>query len=107
MAGGLSNKAPVSPVWWKNTFFLFGFLLLALAVFGLVRGESAIRDPGQKFESGLVVFYFVGGIAMLVNGWITHVQARQVFEEYSGLNGPKDSSKDPEPQSDGGESNDG
>lgn len=78
----MSSKAPVAPVWWKNTFFLFGFVLVLLSLLGLVRGEGVIRDPGQKFETGLVLFYFLGGIAMLVNGWLTHSQSQQMFEEY-------------------------
>lgn len=54
---------------------------MALAVFGLIKGEGVIRDPGQKFETGLVMFYLVGGIIMLANGWMTHQQAMQQFEE--------------------------
>ncbi len=61
---------------------MFGFALLGLAVLGLIRGEAVIRDPGQKFETGLVLFYLVGGIAMLVNGWLTHQQALQTYSEY-------------------------
>ncbi|ARU41748.1 hypothetical protein CCB80_11600 [Armatimonadetes bacterium Uphvl-Ar1] len=78
----MKDKSPSSPVWWKNTFFVFGFALLGLAVLGLIRGEAVIRDPGQKFETGLVLFYLVGGIAMLVNGWLTHQQALQTYSEY-------------------------
>lgn len=98
----MSSKAPVAPVWWKNTFFLFGFVLVLLAVLGLIRGEAVIRDPGQKFETGLVLFYFLGGIAMLVNGWLTHAQGQQVFDEYVELHGlgetksPKAEVKEPE-----------
>jgi hypothetical protein len=83
----VSSKAPIAPVWWKNTFFLFGFVLVLLAVLGLIRGEAVIRDPGQKFETGLVIFYFLGGIAMLVNGWLTHSQGQQLFDEYVELHG--------------------
>jgi hypothetical protein len=77
----VAKKAPVAPVWWKNTFFLFGIALLALAILGLVRGEGVIRDPGQKFETGLVLYYFIGGVVMLVNGWVTHSQNVQAFSE--------------------------
>lgn len=66
-------------------------MLLVLAILGLARGEDAIRDPGQKFETGLVMFYFVGGIAMLVNGWLTHHQATQAFEEFTGSQGSETS----------------
>ncbi len=83
----MSSKAPVAPVWWKNTFFLFGIVLILLAVLGLIRGEAVIRDPGQKFETGLVLFYFLGGVAMLVNGWLTHSQGQQLFDEYVALHG--------------------
>lgn len=62
-------------------------MLLAVAVVGAIRGESTIRDPGQKFETGLVLFYFVGGVAMLVNGWLTHAQSVQAFHEYQELQG--------------------
>ncbi|MFM9874378.1 MAG: hypothetical protein ACKVQS_13045 [Fimbriimonadaceae bacterium] len=89
----MSSKAPVAPVWWKNTFFLFGFVLILLAIFGLVRGEAVIRDPGQKFETGLVLFYFFGGIAMLVNGWLTHLQGLQIFEEYVEMHGVDETQK--------------
>lgn len=100
----MSSKAPIEPVWWKNTFFVFGFLLVLLALLGLVKGEQAIRDPGQKYETGLVLFYFLGGVAMLVNGWMTHSQSVQQFEEYvdeHGVDSVKTSKKKPEALGDG------
>ncbi len=70
------------PRWWMNTFYWFGFVLLGLAIFGLVKGDSVIRDPGQTPESiSLVLLYFVAGVAMLVNGHMTHAQAMQQFHE--------------------------
>lgn len=83
----MSKKSVKPPAWWKNTFFLFGFALLVLAVFGLIKGESVIRDPGQRFETGLVMFYLVGGIVMLANGWMTHQQSVQQFNELVGDEG--------------------
>lgn len=50
-------------------------------MWGLVSGESAIRDPGQIRESGLVWIYFAGALLMLVNGALTHSQAIQAYQE--------------------------
>lgn len=77
----MSSKRPSEPKWWKNTFFLFGFALAGLAVWGLVSGEAVIRDPGQKQESGLVVFYVLAAVVMLLNGWLTHSQSVQAYDE--------------------------
>ncbi len=77
----MGKKLPKPPVWWKNTFFLFGIALILLSVWGMIAGEQVIRDPGQKFETGLVFFYFVAGVAMIVNGWLTHQQALQQYED--------------------------
>lgn len=80
----MGKKLPKPPVWWKNTFFLFGAALIVLSIWGLVAGEQVIRDPGQKFETGLVSFYFLAGVAMIVNGWLTHRQAVQLYSESYG-----------------------
>ncbi len=77
----MSNKRPSKPVWWKNTFFWFGFALLGLGFWGVVRGEDVIRDPGQKFESGLVLLYVAASLVMLLNGWMTHSQSVQHYHE--------------------------
>lgn len=78
----MSSKRPSKPVWWKNTFFLFGFALVGLAVWGLVSGDSVIRDPGQKREEvSLVLLYFVASLVMLFNGWMTHTQTIQQYQE--------------------------
>jgi hypothetical protein len=77
----VSSKRPSKPVWWKNTFFWFGFALFGLGLWGLVSGEAVIRDPGQKFETGLVILYFGASILMLLNGWMTHSQAIQHYHE--------------------------
>lgn len=83
----MSNKRPAEPRWWKNTFFLFGFALFGIAIWGLVSGEKVIRDPGQIFESGLVMLYLVASALMLVNGWMTHQQAVQQYDEFMELHG--------------------
>lgn len=77
----MGKKRVSRPAWWKNTFFWFGFLLLCLGAWGLFTNEGNIRDPGQKFETGLVGIYFVGALVMLVNGWLTHIQATQFYDE--------------------------
>lgn len=69
------------PIWWKNTFFLFGFLLLVVAGIGLVYGEPAIRDPGQIREQGLVGINLLASLVMLVNGFISHQLAVQNYHE--------------------------
>ncbi|MGE0002585.1 MAG: hypothetical protein AB7F50_09390 [Fimbriimonadaceae bacterium] len=80
----MASKSPTRPVWWKNTFFLFGILLVVIALIGAVRGESAIRDPGQIKENGLVMINMVAAILMLVNGVVSHRLAVQAYEEATG-----------------------
>jgi hypothetical protein len=77
---GKAKKQP-KPVWWKNTFFWFGGILVIVALVGLVRGQEAIRDPGQVREGGLVWIYLGGAVVMLVNGALTHNQALRAFAE--------------------------
>lgn len=78
----MSSKNPSIPRWWKNTFYWFGIALVLLALWGLVKGDSVIRDPGQTPESvSLVLLYFVAGVLMLVNGHMTHAQAVQQYSE--------------------------
>ncbi|MBX3096104.1 MAG: hypothetical protein KF812_04520 [Fimbriimonadaceae bacterium] len=84
----MSRKTPSRPVWWKNSFFIFGVLLLIVALWGLVQGQEAIRDPGQKRENGLVLMYFGGAVLMVVNGYLTHLQAVQAYEEDGGEMSP-------------------
>jgi len=80
----VSKKPAPKPVWWKNTFFWIAGALLLLAIFGAIRGEDSIRDPGQVFETGIVWIYLGGSVVMLINGWMTHRQALQHFEEQDG-----------------------
>jgi len=77
------KKALQRPVWWKNTYFWLAGILLALAVIGLpfIGGDTAIRDPGQKREDGLYLIYLGAGVVMLINGWISHRQTVQAYEE--------------------------
>ncbi|MBS1723489.1 MAG: hypothetical protein JSS66_11110 [Armatimonadetes bacterium] len=77
----MAHKTPAKPAWWKNTFFWFAGALFLLAVWGLVSGESVIRDPGQVREGGLVLIYLTGAVVMLVHGYISHQQAVQHYEE--------------------------
>ncbi|MCU0315744.1 MAG: hypothetical protein MUC92_04040 [Fimbriimonadaceae bacterium] len=79
----MSRKNPVRPKWWKNTFFWIAFALIALAAWSIVGGERVIRDPGQRPENGLTWLYFLGGFLMLLNGYLTHKQSIQHFEESS------------------------
>ena len=69
------------PVWWKNTFFWFGGILFFVALYGLVRGQETIRDPGQVREGGLVWIYLAGAVLMGLNGVLTHGQALRAYAE--------------------------
>jgi hypothetical protein len=71
------------PVWYKNTYFWIAGILFVIGVIGLpfIAGEDAIRDPGQKRESGLSLLYFAGALVMLINGVISHRQTVQHYHE--------------------------
>lgn len=80
----VSQKKPLpKPVWIKNTYFWIAGLLLLLGIAGLpfLGGDSLIRDPGQKHESNLYVLYFVASVVMFINGYISHRQTEQHYEE--------------------------
>ena len=78
----MSRKKEVTrPVWYKNTYFLISGILLILSIVGATLGDHTIRDPGQKREGGLYIWYFVASVVMLVNGYISHQQTVQQFEE--------------------------
>jgi len=75
------QKTPAVPVWYKNTYFWISGALLILGVVALIFGDHAIRDPGQKFEEHLWLFYFIAAIAMLANGVMSHLQTVQLYKE--------------------------
>ncbi|MGV3617799.1 MAG: hypothetical protein ACO1SV_20940 [Fimbriimonas sp.] len=80
----MSQKKPLpKPVWYKNTYFWIGAILFLLGIVGLpfLGGDEAIRDPGQKRENNLFLFYLVASAVMLVNGWLSHRQTVQQYEE--------------------------
>lgn len=75
------KKEATKPVWYKNTYFLISGILFILGIVGAVSGDHAIRDPGQKREGGLYLLYFIASVVMLVNGYISHQQTVQQYEE--------------------------
>ncbi len=72
-------------MWWKNTFFWIAAALLVLGIFGAIKGEEVIRDPGQVRETGIVWIYIGAAAVMLVNGFLTHRQAVQQYREQEGV----------------------
>jgi uncharacterized membrane protein len=79
------KKTPTKPTWSKNTFFWIAGILLVLAIVGLVGGNDAIRDPGQKIEKiPLSLLYLVASVVMAVNGVLSHRQTLQQHAEESG-----------------------
>ncbi len=64
-------------------------MLLVVAIVGLpfLGGEDAIRDPGQKRESGLVWMYLAGAVIMALNGWLSHQLAVKAYEEATSAKG--------------------
>ena len=76
------KKLP-KPVWYKNTYFWIAAVLLVLGFIGMpfLGGDKAIRDPGQKRESNLYLLYFVASITMLINGYVSHKQTVQQYDE--------------------------
>ena len=82
----MSQKKPAGkPVWTKNTFFWIAGVLVLLAVLGIVFGDKAIRDPGQKVEKiPLFILYVVAAIVMAVNGVLSHRQTLQQHAEETG-----------------------
>ena len=77
----MSGKPIPKPIWVKNTYFWIAGVLALVALVGFVKGDMAIRDPGQKHETGLGLLYLVAAAVMLVNGWISHRQTVQHYEE--------------------------
>lgn len=80
----MTQKKPLpKPAWYKNTYFWIAAILFVLGVIGLpmIGGDHAIRDPGQKKESNLFLLYFTASAVMLINGYISHRQTVQQYEE--------------------------
>jgi hypothetical protein len=71
------------PAWYKNTYFWIAGILAILGIIGLpfLGGDSAIRDPGQKRETGLFLLYMIAAAIMLVNGYLSHRQTVQHYRE--------------------------
>ncbi len=82
----MREKSASKPVWFKNTYFWIAGILFILSIIGLpfLGGDNAIRDPGQKRENYLYLLYFAGAVIMLVNGWLSHRQTVQHYEETAG-----------------------
>lgn len=79
----MREKKLPKPVWYKNTYFWISGILFIIGIAGLpfLAGTEAIRDPGQRRESGLAWIYFGGSILMLVNGWLSHRQTVLHYQE--------------------------
>jgi len=83
----VSQKKPSpKPAWHKNTYFWIAAILFVLGVVGLpfLGGDHAIRDPGQKRESSLYMLYFGASVIMFINGYISHRQTVQQYQEEAG-----------------------
>ncbi|HEY0866417.1 MAG TPA: hypothetical protein VGE01_03505 [Fimbriimonas sp.] len=85
-----SKKPPARPVWYKNTYFLIAAILFVLGIIGLpfLGGDAAIRDPGQKREDGLAFLYLGAAAVMLVNGYLSHRQTVQQYQEETQSSNP-------------------
>ena len=81
----MREKKLPKPAWYKNTYFWIAGILFVIGIVGLpfFAGQEAIRDPGQRRESGLTLIYLGGSLLMLVNGWLSHRQTVQHYEEAS------------------------
>ena len=80
----MADKPLPKPAWYKNTYFWIALILFIVGVGGLVGGDHAIRDPGQRKEGGLAWLYFGAAVVMLVNGYISHGQTVQQYRESEG-----------------------
>ncbi len=83
----VKNPAP-EPVWWKNTYFWLAGAFLILALVGFLKGDSFIRDPGQKAEGHLWIYYLVASFVALANGYISHKQTVKDWGELKDKSGP-------------------
>jgi hypothetical protein len=80
----VSQKKPLpKPAWHKNTYFWIAAVLFVLGILGLpfIGGDRMIRDPGQKREDSLYLLYFGAAAIMFVNGYLSHRQTVQHYNE--------------------------
>lgn len=77
----MSERSAAKPAWYKNTYFWIAGILLLVALYGMFAGQESIRDPGQKREGGLALFYITASALMLINGLLSHWQTVQQFNE--------------------------
>lgn len=50
----------------------------------MLGGDVVIRDPGQKREDNLFILYLAASVVMFVNGYLSHQQTVQHYEEEKG-----------------------
>jgi len=55
--------------WW-NSFNLLAVILLAVGIWGGIRGTSMVFDPGRAPSGKEWILYVVAGALMLVNGFL-------------------------------------
>jgi hypothetical protein len=79
----VADKPLPKPAWYKNTYFWIALILFIVGIFGLpfLGGDNAVRDPGQRRETGLAYLYFGAAVVMFVNGYISHSQTVQMYRE--------------------------
>jgi hypothetical protein len=75
------SRKPKPPALWKNSFFWFAAILLALGLWGLASGDRVIQDPGQTQEANLALLYIAGAVIMAINGWMTHAQSMKAYQD--------------------------
>lgn len=81
----MSKKPLKKPVAALNTYFWIAGILFILGIVGFIRGQDAIRDPGQIDEDGLALIYLGGAVVMLINGILSHRHTVQLYGEQEGL----------------------
>lgn len=83
----MADKPLPKPFWYKNTYFWIALILFIVGIIGMpfLGGDRSIFDPGQKREGGLALFYFGAAIVMFVNGYISHNQTVQLYNEQEGI----------------------
>ena len=81
----MSKKPLTKPVAALNTYFWIAGILFILGIVGFIRGQDAIRDPGQIDEDGLALIYLGGAVVMLINGILSHRHTVQLYGEQEGL----------------------